>query len=245
MKPKEFVEEYGIRSLVCCFSGGKDSLVATHYVMSELECSNIAKIVLFADTGVMLPIVEPYVKNICSLFNWELRIVHPDNGKDFWATAKKKGFPRVHRRWCCDPLKLKPMFRFIKNLNPQRGCVTGVRSDESERRSKYSQISYFRKTYWLYYPIFDWNEKDILNYISLHKLPFPPQYRLGLKESCMCGAFANKKEIMILKARFPEFFQKFVELEKELKGYAAFNFQNKPCYAKDLKKQKTLLEVKK
>jgi len=37
LNPREFVEEYGIRSLVCCFSGGKDSLVMTHYTLSQVQ----------------------------------------------------------------------------------------------------------------------------------------------------------------------------------------------------------------
>jgi len=239
MKPREFVKDYGIRSLVCCFSGGKDSLATTHYMLSELEDVDIDKYVVWADTGVMLPIVEPYVRDVCEQFGWKLEIVSPAEDKDFWTTAKKKGLPRVHRRWCCDPLKLKPIFEFTKKLSPQRGCTTGVRRDESIRRTKYLQVTYFKKTYWLYHPIFDWTEKQVRAYIKSEHLPFPPQYKLGLKETCMCGAFANKKEIMILKAQFPEFFQRFVELEKELKGYAAFNF-GYPCYAKELAKQKTL-----
>lgn len=39
VNPREFVKEYCIRSLVCCFSGGKDSLVAKfircHYAIQR------------------------------------------------------------------------------------------------------------------------------------------------------------------------------------------------------------------
>jgi len=50
--------------------------------------------------------------------------------------------------------------------------------------------------------------------------------------------------MMILKAQFPELFQKFIDAEAGFKSQgAAFYFQNKPVYAKDLAKQKTL-EVK-
>jgi len=67
---------------------------------------------------------------------------------------------------------------------------------------------------------------------------------MGLKETCQCGAFGSKKQMMILKARDPELFQRFIEIEREFKsGGAAFYFQNKPTYAKDLAKQKTLESV--
>ena len=241
VKPKEFVKEYSIKSLVCCFSGGKDSLVATHYVMNELKDLQIHKEILWVDTTIMLPIVEPFVREVCKKFGWKLTIVYPE--RTFLEIAKKKGLPRIHRRWCCDPLKMKPMFNYIKGLPPQRGAVTGLRRAESTNRKDYPFVSYFKKSYWLYSPLIEWTRKQVETYIRANNLPNPPQYKFHLKETCMCGAFANQREFEILKACFPDFWNQFVNLEKELKGYACFNFKGKPVYAKDLDKQ-TLLQDK-
>ena len=245
MKPKEFVEEYCIKSLVCCFSGGKDSLVATHYVLSELEDVDVDKYVVFVDTTVMIPGTVDFVKDVCSQFGWNLKVLTPT--PDFWTLASKWGTPTMNRRWCCYHLKLKPIIEFVRDLNPQRGEVVGLRKGESARRrkKKLRQVVFDRKAWaWHYAPILDWTEKDVLHYIEEHSLPMPPHYRKGIKETCMCGAFANKRELMIVRALYPEFYRQFVELEKKFrKGGACFYFNNKSTYAKELLKQKTLLEV--
>jgi phosphoadenosine phosphosulfate reductase len=238
LAPREFVKEYSIKSLVSCFSGGKDSLVTTHYVMSELEDFDIDKHVVYADTGCMLPSTEPFVVDICKQFGWKLTIVRGF----FFEKAKKNGMPRMKHRWCCKACKVNPMQEFIKTLKPQRAEVTGLRRDESLARSKLPQILYKRKVpSWGYCPIIAWTEKDVKAYMKKHDLPTPPHYRLGLKETCMCGVFSTPKQMLILKAQFPELWQRFVDLEAgfRTKG-AAFYFNYKPVFAKDLAKQKTL-----
>jgi len=244
MKPREFVEEYSIKSLVCCFSGGKDSLAATHLVLSDVEGMDIDTYVVFVDTTVMIPIAEPFVRDVCSRYGWNLHVLKP--AQSFWDQAETKGMPWVQRRWCCYGLKLQPIFDFIRPLPPQRGEVTGMRKDESRNRQekiKY-EVAYDRRrrvNAWHYLPLKDWSNRDVLEYIKAHDLPMPPHYKLGIKETCMCGAFSSKKEIEILRGQFPELFQKFVELEgKFRKDWACF-YDHKPVYAKELAKQKTFV----
>lgn len=239
MNPKEFVESYAIRSLVCSFSGGKDSLVATHLIMMELKNIDIEKWVIYADTGVMLPTTTPFVEKICQEYGWNLKIVY---GNFFDHIRKGMPMPTMFRRWCCGICKLDPIHEFVKTLKPQRAEITGLRRDESFRRRKLPSVFYLRVGHvWKYAPILDYTEKDVLRYMKEHSLPMPPHYAKGIKETCQCGAFGSKKQMMILKAQYPELFQQFIEVEKKFKtGGAAFYFQNKPCYAKDLAKQKTV-----
>jgi len=244
MDPKQFVKEYCIKSLVCCFSGGKDSLVTTHYVLnmpSIKDNNDIDKYVVYVDTGAMLPTTTPYVEEVCRQFGWNLTILHGD----FFNKAKDWGMPTIKRRWCCWECKLKQIANFSKNLKPQRAEVTGLRRDESIRRRNLPELYYLRKSHvWKYAPIIEWCEEMVNAYIRRHKLPMPPHYRLGINETCQCGCFSSKKQMMILKAEFPELFQKFLELEASFKSQgAAFFFQGKPVYAKDLAKQKTLEET--
>jgi len=242
MKPREFVEEYCVKSLVCCFSGGKDSLVSTHYVMSELQDVEIDKYVAFVDTTVMVPVAEPFVKDVCSQFGWNLKVLRPEE-TFFKKVADGMPMPTLHRRWCCKFLKLDPIRDFVRDLKPQRAEVTGLRREESVRRRKLPELYYLKKSrVWKYAPIVAWTDKDVLRHMRMHNLPMPPQYRLGIPETCLCGSFSSKKIMMNVKAHFPDLFQKFVELEKNFKkGGAAFYFKNKPVFARDLAKQKTLL----
>jgi len=247
MKPREFVEKYYIKSLVCCFSGGKDSLVATHYTLKELAgmSPRLETYVVYVDTTVMLPGTTEFVEEISATLGWNLRILRPEIDFWTWVGEKKMPMPSMHRRWCCAKLKLDPIKDFVKDLPPQRAEVTGLRRDESERRKNMPQHFFLKKSWvWKYAPIIDWTEKDVLRYMKRNDLVMPPNYRMGIKETCLCGAYSNKKQMEIVRGKFPEFFQKFVELEAQFKsGGAAFYFQNKPQYAKDFLKQKTIDEV--
>jgi len=249
LTPKEFVKEYGIRSLVCCFSGGKSSLAMTHYVMSELRKINspeLEKIVVFVDTGVMLPPAREFVEKVSKRYRWFLKVLHPK--LDFWSCAARWGTPSIKRRWCCKTLKLQPIFDFIKTLPYQRADLVGFRKDETaERRRKLPEVRYLKRIRsWVYYPIKNWTKKDVMDYIREHNLPMPPWYRMGLKETCICGAYAHKKEWMIIKAHFPELFQRFVELEKHRLKWGRTVFYDKgPLSALELSKQKTLTEMMK
>lgn len=238
INPIEFAEKYAIKSLACCFSGGKDSLVATHYVMTELEDFDIDKYVVYVDTGVMLPTTTPYVESVCREFGWNLKILYGN----FFEKAKVWGMPTMRRRWCCYECKLKPIIEFVKPLRPQRAEITGLRRDESFKRAKLPQLIFGKATYsWKYAPIISWVEKDVLAYIRNHKLRMPPNYRIGIKETCQCGCFSSRKQLLALKGQFPELFQRFIELEKQFKKQGSCFFcQGEKIYAKDLAKQKTL-----
>jgi len=214
----------------------------THYLHSELSDTNVQLYVVFADTGIMLPCAKSFVMETCEKFGWNLTIVEGH----FFEKAEKNGMPRMKHRWCCWECKIKPISEFTKTLAPQRCEAVGLRRDESFKRSKLqNQIYYLKKGYvWKYAPLLDWTEQDILHYIHKHDLPMPPHYRLGLRETCMCGVYSNKQQMLILKARYPDLWDKIVQLEAKFKkGGAAFYFQNKPVYTKEIAEQKTLSEV--
>ncbi len=240
MSIDSFVHEYAIRSVACCFSGGKDSLVATHLMMNTLP-ESIDKWAVFADTGIMLPIARPFVEDTCRTFGWKLKVVEGN----FFDEAQTKGMPRMKHRWCCYICKIEPMQTFIKTLVPQRAEVTGLRRDESIRRAKLNQVYYKRKVpSWAYAPIIAWTEKKVLKYIRENGLPMPPHYRMGLRETCMCGVYSNRKQMEILKATFPELWKRILDLEGSFRTHgAAFYFNNKPVRASEIDRQKTLKQM--
>jgi len=247
MNPKSFVKEYSIKSLVLCFSGGKDSLVATHYVLREVQdVEDLDRYVVLVDTTVMIPTAVEFAKEVAERLNWPLRILKPE--PDFWSLASKWGTPSIWRRWCCYALKLKPIFEFTRKLRPQRAMVTGLRRDESQRRRKMRlrPVCYEKRrnlNAWRYAPLLDWSEKDVLNYMKEHGLPTPPHYAMGIKETCICGAFTGKKQLRAVRARFPDFYQKFVDLQNRYEpGHTVFWIDHKPLDPRELLKQKTLDE---
>jgi len=194
----------------------------------------------------MCPGTTEFVQRVADEYGWNLKILKPEI--DFWTLVGDKGYPMpsMHRRWCCYYLKLQPIRQFGRDLNPQRAEVTGLRRDESIKRHKLAFVHYVRKSrVWKYAPIADWTEKDVLRYMNQNDLPIPPHYKLGIPETCLCGAYASKKIMENVRGQFPDFFKKFVELEANFKSQgAAFYFRNQPQYAKDFLKQKTLDETK-
>jgi len=245
MKPREFVERYGIKSIAYCLSGGKDSLVACHYMERELGDlrDQLERHFITADTTVMIPgNVEWLRKVVRDLFGVELTVLRPQ--KTFWELVEELGAPKMRSRWCCYHLKLEPIIRFMRALPPQRAEVTGLRRAESRRRAKLPPVILKHKSLsWGYAPILDWTDEQVRAYIREHNLPVNPIYRTPIKETCVCGVFASSREIEAVRALYPELFAKFVEAESRFKsGGAMFYFSNRPWKARDLFKQALLDE---
>jgi 3'-phosphoadenosine 5'-phosphosulfate sulfotransferase (PAPS reductase)/FAD synthetase len=110
------------------------------------------------------------------------------------------------------------------------------------RRAKLPQVYYKRKVpSWAYAPLISWTEKQVLEYMRENSLPLPPHYRMGLRENCMCGVYSNRKQMEILKANFPELWQKILDLEASFRSHgAAFYFNSKPVRASEIDQQQTL-----
>lgn len=211
--------------------------------MSQLE--NFSKwdldtYVVFVDTTVILPDVIDFVKEVSERFDWNLKILRPE--VDFWKMVERCGFPQKNKRWCCYHLKIKPIREFIKKLKPRRCEVLGLRRDESHRRRNIMPYIYdWRDRAYKYCPIVFWSEKDVLKYMRKHNLPIPPHYSKGFKETCFCGTFTTVSEVLALRANYPEFFQKFIEIEGKMKsGGSAFYIGGKRIYAREIKKQTIL-----
>jgi len=233
ISPKDFVEIYDIENLICCFSGGKDSLVSTHYMFKSLRDSDSPKkYVIWVDTTVMLPSAEPFVRKVCERFDWPLVILKPR--ESFWELAFRRGNPTMFRRWCCYALKLEPIISFVRSLRGQSAEVTGLRRCESRKRRNISQVLFRKRTgSWGYSPIVDWSDKEVEDYILEHSLPKPPWYELGIKETCCCGAFSSVRQMRQICRLYPSFFRRFMELENKFRNRgAAFYFQNRPYSAR-------------
>jgi len=244
LDPVTFIKEYAIRSLVCCWSGGRSSLAATHYTLSHLQNVDVDKHVVFVDTGVMLSDAVDFVKDVAESQGWNLHVLKPKT--DFWQYAKRYGTPGIKRRWCCKILKLQPMFDFAKTLKPQRAMVLGFRKDEKRKsRVQAPTVRYLKRVpAWVYLPIKTWTKIDVRSYLRKNGLPDPPWYGKGLKETCFCGAYTNKRELLRLKIHYPDLFQKMVQLDAERRrwGRCAF-WDHGPVDLSDLKRQKTLEEI--
>ncbi|MBW8078662.1 MAG: phosphoadenylyl-sulfate reductase [Gallionella sp.] len=106
----------------------------------------------------------------------KLSVVYPNGEKvsDLVSQWGINGFYEsvAARTACCEVRKLEPFRRVIADF---RGWLTGVRSDQSERRATLKPVEWDDE-YGLYKisPLLDWSEEEIWAYIRENALPYNP-----------------------------------------------------------------------
>lgn len=202
---------------IAMFSGGYDSLVATHYSMEELGCDAV----LHIDTQTGIPENQQFVEKVCDWFDWPLEIVTPN--KTLEEFAKEYGFPKAPAHsWIYRYLKEHPLARFTTSLETdQPSYYTGVRKNESARRMENvsTETQEMWNGRWLWEaPIAEFTEEDISEYIVEHGLPRNPVAEtIGRSGECFCGAYADRfAELLTLEDHYPEHYDWIMETEADV-----------------------------
>jgi len=192
-----------IERLLVGFSGGKDSIVVADLV----KRSRVPFDLVYSFTGLDLPDVVRFIRKHYP----HCMIVRPN--KTFWHSITTRNPPLVNARWCCTSLKKAPTWRL-----PHIYRVMGIRKEESGPRSKYDRVNYFQKlNHYHLYPILDWNEADVWDYIEKYKLPYPEVYDEGLGRcGCIVCPYHTVKQNQYYRARYPGYFRLF---EKQVRKW--------------------------
>jgi len=148
-------------------SGGKDSAVLDHL----LKKSGIIYHSFYCNTTIDPKGTISHIRN-----NYpHTEILQPK--ESFYELVERKGLPTRLNRYCCDILK--------EYGSIGRAVFEGIRSCESRNRQgrDYIQCDTRRKQKGAkhIYPIYDWTDSDILNYIEKENIKLAPAYDLGLK----------------------------------------------------------------
>jgi 3'-phosphoadenosine 5'-phosphosulfate sulfotransferase (PAPS reductase)/FAD synthetase len=199
------------------FSGGYDSLAATHYAMEKLNCD----VVLHIDTETGIPENQRFVEHTCDLFDWPLEIITPN--KTLVEFAKEHGFPKAPAHsWIYRYLKEHPLSRFVTKLEPEKPhFYTGVRKQESDRRMENvtaEQQEGVMERFWWEAPIAEWSNEDVADYIVEKGLPRNPVVEtIGRSGECFCGAYADRfSELLTLKEHYPDHYEWVMQVEQEV-----------------------------
>ena len=186
-------------SVQLCNSGGKDSIVTSDLVKK----SGVPYVMTYSDTGIDPPEVVKFIRKHYP----ECQFLKPT--MPFFLAILGKNPPLRGARWCCELLKKKPGDRLkIKHR------VEGIRKEESPRRAKYPRVNYnAKRESTAYYPIFNWTEKEIWDYIKENNLPYPAAYDEGLKRLgcivCIYHSGKNGKGHEFYRKRWPGYFKVF------------------------------------
>lgn len=149
-------------------SGGKDSAIVDYL----LQKSGIKYHSYHTNTTLDPPGTIPHLKQ----YYPHTEILKPN--ETFYQLIRRKGLPTRLNRYCCEHLK--------EYASIARMVFEGVRSAESNKRKGRDYIQCdsrkWQKGAQHIYPIYDWTDKDVWNYIAYRKIVIAPHYELAKSE---------------------------------------------------------------
>ena len=221
------------------FSGGKDSQVVLELVkMAGVKYKAVYSVTTNDPANNVRFIKQQYP-------DVEFRV--PE--KSYFQLIAQKGVPTMFKRWCCALFKDTAGVGYV--------FLTGVRKEESRKRSAYEEVgkwsrskdkkervdldkmeaNEFRcvggKDKFMVYPILEWTEMDVWDFIALRGLPVNPCYNTNKRVGCVFCPFARPKEIRAycethpkLKAAFIHAIERYREKGNRQKLPTAEDFFN-------------------
>ena len=206
----EFIKQVPQPTLVG-FSGGKDSIVTAKLV----ELAGIDHILVYSNTTLDPPEVTRFIRKYYPQCQW----ANPT--RTFWKMMLASNPPTRRYRWCCTALKKRPTWKF-----PHKHRIMGTRAEESPRRKNYPRINFFdvvhrkKLEHYHYYPILDWKEWQLWEFIDKYGLEYPSLYDEGFDRlGCVVCPFRSKKETLkyhqIWMDKYPGYFKAFEKAFKK------------------------------
>lgn len=210
------------------FSGGKDSQVVLELVKMAGVKYRAVYNVTTNDPADNVRFIKHHYPDV------ELSI--PE--KSYFQLIAQKGVPTMFNRWCC------ALFKETAGV----GCVvlTGVRKEESRKRAEYPEAFKFTrkkgdkelldfdkmeenefqcvggKDKFMVYPVLEWTEKDVWQFIRERGLPVNPCYKTHKRVGCVFCPFARPKDVRAycethpqLKAAFIHAIERYIERERD------------------------------
>lgn len=195
------------RPYLLAFSGGKDS-VATYYILKMAGVNFKAK---YSPTSVDPPELIRFIKNNFPDVEFEKYT------ETMWELIPRKLMPPNRRvRYCCDVLK-------ERTGEIGDTVVTGVRWEESPKRSKLPMVGFWKGKIMIR-PIIDWSTEDIWEFIKGNNLPYCELYDKGWERlGCIGCPLNSKSQVKELEA-YPKYRKLYIRAfdrmlkEREKKG---------------------------
>lgn len=186
------------------FSGGHDSLCATHLASQHPAFTRAVHI----NTTIGIEETRQFVRRVSMERQWRLAEYSPP--VSYRDIVLKHGFPGPGgHQITYARLKERCVRRLVREhkqyFKDRIGLVTGVRLSESTRRMGHVKpVQREGAQLWIA-PILHWSDDDKLEYMARYELPRNRVVDiLCMSGECLCGAFAKKEELIEIEISFPE-----------------------------------------
>lgn len=167
-------ETFGDR-LVLSTSFGVQSAVMLHMVTSVLP----GVPVIFIDTGYLFPETYRFARELTERLELNLKVYQP-----LMTAARQEAL--YGKRWeqgkeALEAYnlmnKVEPMNRAMVDLGA-RAWLSGIRRSQASTRGQRNVVELQKRTYKIY-PILDWSDRDIYQYLTANGLPYHPLWDEG------------------------------------------------------------------
>ena len=167
-------EEFG-NGLILSTSFGIQSAVMLHLVTTQVPDIPV----VFVDTGYLFPETYKFAEELAQRLNLNLKIYLPNQSAAHQEAIHGKlweqGIDGLSKYNQIN--KIEPMNRAVKELGA-KAWLSGLRRNQSSTRENRKAVEQQNKITKIY-PIIDWNDKDIYDYLTQHKLPYHPLWDEG------------------------------------------------------------------
>jgi 3'-phosphoadenosine 5'-phosphosulfate sulfotransferase (PAPS reductase)/FAD synthetase len=197
------------------FSGGHDSLVATHLASQHKAFRGH---VYHIATGIGAQYTREFVQRVCDKFGWQLIILK--SPETYEGYIRDYGFPGPgHHGITYNRLKERCVRMIVRGRKPWNNSamlVTGARAQESVRRMGHvAPVQIGRRDkqtgklveanrVWTA-PCHDWSKAEQMLYMDEYGLPVNKlKVALGMSGECFCGCFAQPGELDAIREHAPD-----------------------------------------
>jgi phosphoadenosine phosphosulfate reductase len=167
-------ETYGDK-LVLTTSFGVQSAVMLHLVTTQIPEIPV----IFIDTGYLFPATYTFASELTERLSLNLKTFIPKQTaaqqEALYGRLWEEGIEGLNRYNHIN--KVEPMNRAIKELGAE-AWLSGLRRSQSSSRSERKVVETQNKMTKIY-PIIDWNDRDIYEYLTENNLPYHPLWDQG------------------------------------------------------------------
>lgn len=210
-------------AIFAMFSGGDGSLETTEWCMTNVPGCEV----LHITTGIGIRRTGQFVRDTCVEQRWKLTEMHAkdDCGQDYEAIVRQYGFPGpAGHQFMYRRLKERCVELVVKRRKAKRRdkvmLITGIRHDDSQRRTGYGgrEVSFKGAQMWVN-PFYWVPKTDMARWSIAKGIPRNPvSIELGMSGECLCGAYASEGELNLVRQVDPQTAAYIHDLETEVRA---------------------------